>query len=154
MKTKFRKIAALALSLVLICALAVSASALTIGNSQIIFTDLVLVTRLNLEAASATALFDIDGTDNLEALVTPEITYCHSIITLNYVTWPEDQQRPDAMYPQTSSKESYTLSGASHTLPAPSGHISYEATASYYMLINIQTGGSQTFRPEDLYLDY
>jgi len=154
MKTKFRKIAALALSLVLICALAVSASASTTGKSQIIFTDLVLVTRLNLEASSTTAIFDIDGADNRETMIFPEVTYCHSIITLNYVTWPEDQQRPSAMIPQTSSKESYTLSGASHTLSAPSGHISYEATASYYMLITIQTGSSETFRPEDLYLDY
>ena len=123
MKTKFRKIAALALSLVLICALAVSAFAVVYieGNSDSVWCfDVKFHTEMlgNGTFVTTTMVEDAHGGNTYTGLITISYTIC-----------PEDQLRPNN-YQSGSTSYSFTRYSTEKfkRYNPPSGYTMIEAT--------------------------
>ena len=142
---KFRKISALMLALALICTLAVSAFADTISGTTMYAGAAEIESHLQLEDTFAKGSIVVEAN-------TGNVSNCHSIISMTYVTWPEDMMRPSAYETDTDSRDGYATTGNSLEMHASSGYVSVEATADYYVYVTVN-GVAYTRYPADLYLE-
>ena len=117
---KLRKISALILALALICALAVSAFAVTGSSASVWCYDVYFHTEMvgTIEYAKAATIVDTPGSGDFSAL-----------ITLSYTICSEDQIRP-TNYETSAVTTSFTryLGARELTYSAPSGYVMIDAT--------------------------
>jgi hypothetical protein len=130
------------LALALICALAVSAFADTISGTTVYAGTAAIESCLQLDDTFAKG----------SIVVEPNSDRCETIISMTYVTCPEETLRPSAYVTRSGSGSSNKTTGGSYTMNANNGMISIEATADYYVYVTVN-GVAYTRYPADLYLE-
>ena len=142
---KFTRISTLALVLVLVCLCATAVFAATISGTTMYAGAAEIESHLQLEDTFAKGSIVVEAN-------TGNVSNCHSIISMTYVTWPEDMMRPSAYETDTYSRDGYATTGNSLVMNASSGYVSVEATADYYVYA-IVNGVAYTRYPANLYLE-
>ena len=125
---KFRKISALALALVLICALAVSAFAATGTERNATCGSVVYTVRLEgtIDYATASVVVYQSGTKNFSGSIVLDYVYCDETMVRpsNYVY---------ASVTRVFTKFTVSTNG-SRTVECPSGNVMIEASADYQIV--------------------
>lgn len=139
---KFTRISTLALVLVLVCLCTTAVFAATISGTPVYAGTATIESCLRLEDTFARG----------SIVVEPNSDYCETIISMTYVTCPEETPRPSAYVTRSGSGSSNKTTGGSYTMTANNGMISIEATADYYVYVTVN-GVAYTRYPADLYLE-